>query len=584
MPRRKLLRGLPISSGIVLGHARVLLPGEVRVAEVPVTAVQVKDQVSDLERAVAQTISELKDLRDSAGKMIGGPVAKVFDAQLMIAGDYEFLNKVKERISIRKRNAGFVYNELIQETVRPLSKSPDPYLRQMVQDIRAVSDRVLSQLAGYKQKSTIRFSPGTILVGKSFTPGDILAYRNRKAAGFIVGEGGRSSHMALIARSLMAPVTLVERCWRFVPDDCRLIIDGTSGIAIISPTDSEWTEYQQRKKRQGPAAITRIKKLQQIPPRTSDGVPVTIAANLELPGPVDDVLSSRDFPIGLYRTEFLYLEKEKFPAEEEQFEFYRRVAETYGQNEVTLRTFDLGSDKIKSNGPGSHEDNPALGWRGIRAMLDMTDIFKAQIRAMMRASVHGNFRIILPMISDVSEVDRAKKLISQVVLDLRRKKLPYDPEVPVGIMVEVPSAALMADALARKVDFISIGSNDLTQYTLSVDRTNARVAGLYHTLHPSVLHLIKMTVDACSRHMKEVSICGEIAGDPLALPLFVGMGVTHLSMNPARIFDACRLVTKIDTNLVRLLVASVLASGTTAQVKRKLESFREALDNRNAFS
>ncbi len=580
--RRKTYKGLPISGGIILGNVRIILPGSVRVAEVPIPVSRISHEITALDKAIAETIVELRKLSDSAGKRIGGPVSKVFDAQLMIAGDYEFLGKVKEQIKKRRRNAGFVYNLMVQDTIKPLSKSNDPYIRQMSQDVTAVSEQVLSHLAGYGQKSTVRFQANTILVGKSFTPGEVLDYRNRKAIGFLVGEGGRSSHMALIARSLMVPVAVVEKCWHLLSDNDRIILDGTSGLVIVNPTESEWDEYQKKKKRQGPATITRIKKLPAIPPKTLDGIEVQIAANLELPGPVDEILTERKFPVGLYRTEFLYLESDSFPGEEEQFEFYSKIAATYSNSVVTLRTFDLGSDKIKADGLIPHEDNPALGWRGIRVMLDMSDIFKCQIRAIMRASVKGKFRIMLPMISDVTEFDRARKLIAQVAFDLRRSGIDFDKNIPVGIMIEVPSAALTADQFAKKVDFMSIGTNDLTQYTMSADRNNARVSGLYNSYHPSVLHLIKLTLDAGRKYNKPVSICGEIAGDLMAVPLFIGMGVSQLSMNPARIFDVCRLVSKIDSKMVQLLVGSIMSSPTTASVTKKLESYRNALENKNS--
>ncbi|HUV29801.1 MAG TPA: phosphoenolpyruvate--protein phosphotransferase [Acidobacteriota bacterium] len=578
--RRKLLKGLPISAGIVMGRGKVILPGDVRVAEVAVTASRVGEEIAALDSAVAQTIAELRRIRDTAGKKIGGPVAKVFDAQLLIAGDYEFLNKVKEQIAQRRRNAGYVYNLLVERTTRPLNKSPDPYLRQMSQDIVAVSSRVLSYLAGYEEESSLRFPTGTIVIAKTLTPGEVLAYRNRKVVGFIVGEGGRNSHMALIARSLMVPVAVIADHWRQIPDNCRIIVDGTSGAAIIDPTDAEWDKYHKLRKRQGPAAVSRIKKLAQIPPQTVDGLPIQIAANLELPGPVDAILSARKIPVGLYRTEFLYLERNSFPDEETQYDFYLQICEAFPDSEVTLRTFDLGSDKVAGDGFAKTEDNPALGWRGIRSMLEMTSVFKDQIRAMLRASAHGKIRIMLPMVTDVAEFEKAKKLVSQVMLDLRRKGIPFDADVPLGVMVEVPSAALTADQLARRVDFISIGTNDLTQYTLSADRSNVRVAGLYNPLHPSVLNLVKMTVDACAKHDIPVSICGEAAGDLLALPLFIGMGVKQLSMNPARIFDACRLVRKIDFNLVRLLVGSVMSSETSSAVKRKLDAYRSGLEKK----
>ncbi|MFZ5979309.1 MAG: phosphoenolpyruvate--protein phosphotransferase [Candidatus Zixiibacteriota bacterium] len=578
--KRKVVKGLPVSSGIVLGRTRVILPGDIKVAEVAVPVSRLNHEIKRLDKAVAKTIEELRKLRDTAGRKMGGPVAKIFDAQLMIAGDYEFLKQVKEQIQSDRRNAGYIYSTLVKKTTTPLIKSDDPYIRQMVLDIDAVANKVLSHLGGYHKKPEVKLPAETILIGKTFSPGEILSYRNRKVTGFLVGEGGRNSHMALIARSLLIPIIVAERVWSRIPDDCRIIIDGTNGIAIINPSDQDWLEYQRRRRRQGPATISRIKKLVEIPPLTADGKEIQVAANLEIPGPVDDILAGRKIPVGLYRTEFLYLEKENFPDEESQYEYYRDIAERFSRSHAILRTFDLGSDKFKNDGLLPCEDNPALGWRGIRSMLEMSDVFMTQIRAILRASVNRNLKIMLPMVSDISEYEKAKKLISLAMFELRKKKIPFDHDIQVGIMVEVPSAALTAELLAQRVDFISIGTNDLTQYTMSTDRNNIRVAGLYNSYHPSVLRLIKMTVDACLRYNKPVSICGEMAGDKLALPLFIGMGVYHLSMNPSKITDVCRMIKRIDSNLVYHLANSVLSSRTTASVTRKLQSFMTALEKK----
>jgi phosphotransferase system enzyme I (PtsI) len=578
--RRKVLKGLSISSGIALGQALLIRPSQLTVAERPIPVSGVNTEIKALEQAVANTLRELEELRSSAGKKMAGSMTKIFDAQLLIANDQDFLKQVKGDIAKRLRNAGFVYDSLVQETVLKLGMSSDPYMRQMVPEIESVTKRVLSHLGGYGERSTARLPQDTILVANSFTASDILSYRNRRAVGFLAAEGGAHSHMALIARSLMIPMAVIKDGCVEIPPNCRLIVDGTDGLVIVNPTDKDWTDYQDKRKRLGPALLSRIKRLTEIPPRTIDGVPVHIEANLEIPGPADDILSERRIPVGLYRTEFLYLESEAFPDEEAQYAHYLRIAEKFADTFVILRTFDLGSDKIKADGFIPHEDNPALGWRGIRSMLELPDIFKTQIRAMLRASVYSNVKILLPMVSDVTELTKARRLISQAMLELRRDKATFDQDVEIGVMVEVPSAALTIEQFVKYADFVSIGTNDLTQYTMSADRGNARVAGLYNHFHPSVLRLIAMTVDACKKQKKPVHICGEAAGDPLGLPLFVGMGVSGLSMNPTKIVDSCRLISKIDYDLVRHLVAPILASNSVSAVMRKLESFRNALENK----
>lgn len=577
--KRKVLTGTAISSGIVLGTARVIMPGETEIAELHIPASRVKDEIDALEKAIASTITELRQLRESAGKKMGGPVAKIFDAQLLVASDYDFLNRVKSEIQKYRRNAGYIYNRLVKEATLPLKKSPDEYMRQMSLDIEAVAGRVLSHLSG-AITDDIKFPPHTILVGKSFSPGEILSYRQRKAIGFLISEGGRNSHMALIARGLMMPVVLSKNIHLDITDDCRLIVDGIKGEVIISPTDDEWSRYQKIKKKQGPATITRLKRLTKIPPVTADGKTVPVGANLTLPGPADDILSACRFPVGLYRTEFLYLAHNDFPDEDTQTGFYTEIAEHYKNSHVVLRTFDLGYDKLALNGNWPQENNPALGWRGIRAMLDMEPIFKTQIRAILKSSHLKNLKIMLPMISDATEVERAKKLIQQVKFQLRREKVEFDPDIEVGIMIEVPSAALMADTLASKVDFMSIGTNDLTQYTLAADRQNNKVSKLYNAFHPSILHLICRTVKAAKKQSIPVSICGEIAGDLLALPLFIGMGVDLLSMNPGRLFDLCRLVKKIDSSAAEHLTESVIHSKSAQDVMNILQHYKNELEKK----
>jgi phosphotransferase system enzyme I (PtsI) len=576
---RKKIKGSVISTGIVLGYSRLVLPGDTEIAEMVIPSSRVKLEIDALDKAVEETVEELRELRESAGKKIGGPVAKIFDAQLLVAGDQEFLKTVKVEITKTRRNAGFVYNKLVKRNISPLKKSPDEYMRQMAVDIQAVGNRVMSHLAGF-DRIDAKFQPNTILVGKMFTPGEVLSYRQRKAIGFVVGEGGSNSHMALIARGLMMPVVLSKNAFLDIPDNCRLIIDGINGDIIVNPTDEDWIEYQKLRKSQGPASLARIKRLTAIPPKTRDGQTIAIGANLALPGPVDEILSEKNISVGLYRTEFLYLANNSFPSEDEQFEIYKQVADKYKNSSVVMRTFDLGYDKLNTNGFWPREDNPALGWRGVRAMLEMEEMFKAQIRAILRASTNKNLKIMLPMISVIPELEKAKKIIQQVKFKLRRDKIPFDENIELGIMIEVPSAAMTADSLAEKVDFMSIGTNDLTQYAMAADRMNFKVANIYSAFHPSVLKLIEMTVKACKSKRIPISICGEMAGDLLALPFFIGLGVDMLSMNPAKIFDICRLVKKIDHSMAVHLVNSVLSSSTQREVFGKLQNYKMELEKR----
>ena len=577
--KERVINGVAISSGVVLGTARVVLPGEAQVVEIPIPASRVPDEIKALERAVEETLGELREIHQAAMRKVGGPVAKIFDAQLLIAGDYEFLKQVKDEIRRRRMNAGFVYHTMVQQSVVPLKSSPDRYMRQMALDIESVASKVLARLSGRWQQSK-RLPPNTIMVGKTFSPNDVLSYRERKAVGFVISEGGADSHMALISRALMLPVVLAEDSWMHVHNNDRIILDGVGGEVIVNPSPETWTEFQKRRRRLGPTLITRIKKLPEIPPVTLDGKEISVGANLTLPGPADEILAAQRIPVGLYRTEFLVLAGSSFPDEEVQFDYYRRIAEQFGRTPVVLRTFDLGGDKLQNGNDSPREDNPALGLRGIRAMLDMRDIFRTQVRAILRASAFGNIRIMLPMISDVSELERSKKLISQEKFKLRKAGIRFNESIEIGIMVEVPSAAMTAEVLTRRVDFVSIGTNDLTQYTLAADRMNQAVANLYNPLHPAVLNLMCMTVKACKKNRVPVSVCGELAGVTLAIPLLIGMGVDLLSMSPARIVDACRFISRIDSSLVKHLVGPVMASETLKAVLDRLGDYKQALEHR----
>ena len=578
--KRKVIRGIPISSGIALGHVQVVLPGLLDVAEKSIRASEVDKEIAALEKAVEDTAQELRKLHQSAGRKIDSSISKVFGAQLLIATDRDFLNQVRAEIASQQRNAGFVYNLMVRKATHQLQLANNPYLQQSAQEIQAVAERVLSHLYGVGEKSTSRFDPDTILVAQSFTPGNILDYRQRRAAGFLACEGGAHSHTALIARSLLVPMVVAPRALNKLVSGSQIILDGANGRAIINPTEAEWADYTHKRERLGPAMISRIKRLTEIPPRTADDMPVQVAANLEFPGPADEILAARKIPVGLYRTEFLYLERNDPPDEFAQFRFYDRIAERFAESHVVFRTFDLGSDKVRSGGPNIVEPNPALGWRGIRLMLDMPDVFRTQVRAILRASTRRNVSILLPMISDLSEFLKAKKLIGQAALELRRQGESFDERIQVGVMVEVPSAALMAESLAEQADFVHIGTNDLTQYTMSADRSNDRVAGLYSPFHPSVIKLVDMTVRACRKLNKPVCVCGETAGDPLGIILYVGLGVTGVSMNPGKVFDSCRLIKKIDYDVLRHLVIPLLSSQSAVAATRRLQSYRNAIENK----
>lgn len=531
-----IIKGIPVSPGIAMGEAQVQRDLMFQIVRRNISSSLIKNEIKRLQSASEEAIEELKTTKERAVRAIGGPSANIFEAQIMIASDQQFLDLVADRIREEKVNAEFAYQEELNNTLIRLQKSSDTYLRQMTNDIKSVSERVLSFLLGVREGEPNGFDEPTILVGRIFSPGQIMAYSKKNLVGLLTREGGPTSHMGLIARSLGIPAVMgdIDSEIGIVPGTL-IIIDGNNGEVIINPGDATWRNYRRirLRKRSQPFAV--LVKSKAIEPVTIDHRRINLAANLEIPGSLDEHLVRLGIGVGLYRTEFLYFSKQTFPDEDQQYEIYSNIAELFDPLPVTLRTFDLGGDKYASEFGNIREDNPALGWRGIRVSLDTKKLFRTQLKAMLLASSRGNVRILLPMVSDVKEISRSREIIEKIKRELRRSKKSFDENIQIGVMIEIPSAAMAADYLAEKADFFSIGTNDLIQYTMAADRGNHRVAKYYLAHHPTVLKLIQMTVQAAHNNNIPVSVCGEMAGSRTMAPLLVGLGVDELSMMPTQI-------------------------------------------------
>lgn len=573
-----LIKGIAASPGLAFGEARVIFKWEHSIEERIVPASGVNAEIARLDKAVEETLVELERWRKSAGQKIGGPVAKIFDTQVMIACDHDFLNKVKDEIKGSRKNAEYVYSMLVENSLTPLRMSGDDYMRQMVYDIEAVSRRIISHLIGLGEHAETQFPPGCIFVAQEFTPAEVLSLYERHAAGIVTSGGSAISHMALVARSLLIPTVVgaVQSHLKIKSGD-RVVIDGDKGTVSINPGDAEWKELHKHKTQLTTRHISMLQNLPEFPPRTADGVAIDVAANIDLPGPVDQILSQHKVGVGLYRTEFLYLQNGSFPAEDKQFLVYDAVVSKYYPQPVVIRTFDLGSDKYFMNEHQVKEGNPALGWRGIRAALDMPKIFKDQLRAILRASHRGNVKILLPMVADISELKKALDLIKRAMVELRQKSIKFDRAIEVGVMIEVPSAAVAAELMAERVAFFSIGSNDLTQYTLAADRDNERLARIFNPLHPAVLRLIEISIAAARRRNIPIAMCGEMSGDIIAIPLLIGLGITQLSMNPSKLPAACRLITKLNYQKTVELAAAIMKMKTLKEIEARLLDYNMLL-------
>ncbi len=572
------LSGEPASPGLTFGEARVVYSFEQTIEERDITSDQIQDEIDRLDKAVKVTQIELEKIKDSAGKKIGGPVARIFDSQLMIASDPEFLKNVKARIKSSLKSAEYVYSMLVESAIAPIKKSRDPYLLQSVLDIEAVSARIIRRLTGQVVRHFGQSAQDCIFVGKIFTAAEVLALYEHKVKAIVTTGGGINSHMALIARSLIIPtVVAVNQAHLKIKTGDRLIVDGHKGIVTVNPSQAEWNELRKKKARVTALQVLKLDKLPVFPPKTADDVEINVSANIDLPGPVDQVLSDHRVGIGLYRTEFIYLQNGRFPSEAKQFEIYNNVAMRYHPQEVVIRTFDLGSDKYYKYDMMEKEANPALGWRGIRASFDMPSEFRNQIKAILRASARGNVKILLPMISDITELRKAIRIIRRAMAELRKSAIKFDSKMQIGVMIEVPSAALLAESFAEKVDFFSIGSNDLTQYALAADRDNKKLAEIYNSFHPAVLRMIKMTVDAARKYNIPCAMCGEMAGDILAIPLLIGLGVDQLSMNPSKLYNACNLISKIKYSEAIEIARQVLNLNTLKEIETLLFDYNMSL-------
>ena len=563
-------RGIPASPGVVIGKVFLLNRESIEVAEEKIPGNEVTKEILKFKKALNDTKEELLKTKEKVAKRIDPDHAKIFDAQIMILEDDLINNAVIEKIKASRSNAEFVYKKVIEVTIKTLSASKDEYLRDRIMDINAVASRLIYNLLGIKHLTLESIASPVILVAHSLTPADVVHMKKESILGFATDMGGRTSHVAILAKSMEIPAVVgLRNFFDQVQDKQSIILDGSKGEMVICPDEETLREYEKRRKYilKKTAELAELKSL---PAETLDGRKIELSANIELPIETGSALEYGAEGIGLFRTEYLYISKAGFPTEDEQYEAYIEVVERVHPKSVILRTFDLGGDKFGPHDGSLVEANPFLGWRAIRACLDLPEIFKVQLRAMLKASAKKSIKIMFPMISEVGELQKAKAILNEAKEELKRQKIPFDEKVPVGIMVEIPSAALAADSLAKECDFFSIGTNDLIQYTLAVDRGNEKIAHLYQGFHPAVLKLIKETIDAGHRNGIWVGLCGEMAADPLATTLLVGMGVDELSTSAMAIPEVKKIIRSIKLEEAKKHAEKVLKLSTLDEIKRFL--------------
>jgi phosphotransferase system enzyme I (PtsI) len=565
-----IFRGTPASPGVVIGKTFLLDRESIEVVEETIPESDVEREILEFKRALVDSREEIGRIREKVAKRIDPDHAKIFDAQMMIVEDDLINDQVIEKIKKDRINAEFAYRSVIDQIVGTLSSSKDEYLKERIMDINAVANRLIYNLLGMKRLTLESIDSPVILVARSLSPGDVVHMKKESILGFVTDMGGGTSHVALLAKSMGIPAVVgLKNFFDQAQDKQSIILDGVKGEVIICPDEQTLREYEKRRKH-----ILRkteeLSELKLLAAETRDGKKIELSANIELPSDTDSALEYGAEGVGLFRTEYLYIARSDFPGEEEQYEAYREVADKVYPKSVILRTFDLGGDKFDEHSRGMYETNPFLGWRAIRACLDLPEMFKVQLRAMLKASHKRNIKIMFPMISEVGELEKAKVILDEAKEGLRREGIPFDRDIPVGIMVEIPSAALSGDALAKACDFFSIGTNELIQYTLAVDRGNEKIAHLYKGFHPAVLKLIKQSIDAAHRNGIWVGLCGEMAADPLATILLVGMGVDELSTSAMAIPEIKKIIRSVKLKEAKAHAEHVLRLSTLEQIERFL--------------
>jgi phosphotransferase system enzyme I (PtsI) len=566
-----ILRGISGSPGICIGKAYLVDREGVDVIEkYNIKPEAVRKETDRFKTAVTKARNELEDTIKNVPEELRHHAA-ILETHLLLHKDKMFYGKAIDLIKTERINAEWALKETTAQAKAMFNDIPDPYLKSRAADIEHVSERIMRNLVGRKAVNIAGIDKRVILVAHNLSPAQTSQIQLEKIKGFITDRGGRASHTSIIARTLEIPAVLgLDKATSIIKNDAIIIVDGSAGIVIINPEEETLIRYDELAKKYALRKADILRTSAQ-PAESSDGQAFSIMGNIELPEEVVAVKDHGGDGIGLYRTEFLYMNRDTFPGEQELFTQYKEVAELMYPQPVTIRTLDVNGDKAILRMETPDEANPALGLRAIRFCLQKPGIFKTQLRAILRAAAFGNVRLLLPMISGCEEIRETIQLIDQVANSLKKDQLPHNRDIKIGIMIEVPSAAIIADQLADLVDFFSIGTNDLVQYTLAIDRGNRQVAYLYNTLHPAVIRMIKFVVDAGKKKHIKTFMCGEMASEIINLPILMGIGIDALSMAPQSIPAIKNMIRKISVSDSRLFLKEVLKQTSALDTMQLIE-------------
>ncbi len=559
-----IIKGIAASDGVAIAKAYLLVEPDLSFSQE--TTDQPEQEIHKFNVALKNSKIELTKIRNNAEEQLGADKAAIFDAHLLVLDDPELINPIEEKIKNDKASAPHALTEVSQNFITIFESMDNEYMKERAADIRDVSKRVLAHLLGVELPNPSIIDESVVIVGHDLTPSDTAQLNKQYVQGFVTNIGGRTSHSAIMSRSLEIPAVVgTKSITKSVEQGDMVIIDGLTGDVIIDPTEDELKAYQ-HKRESFFADREALKQLRDEPSKTKDGQHVELAANIGTPNDLPGVKDNGAEGIGLYRTEFLYMGRDTMPSEDEQFEAYKKVLQEMNGKRVVVRTLDIGGDKELPYLNLPKEMNPFLGYRAIRLCLDQPEIFRPQLRALLRASTYGKLNIMFPMVATIKEFRDAKALLLEEKENLKQEGVEVSDDIELGIMVEIPSTAALADVFAKEVDFFSIGTNDLIQYTMAADRMSERVSYLYQPYNPSILRLVKQVIEASHKEGKWTGMCGEMAGDETAIPLLIGLGLDEFSMSATSILKARRQIKNLSQTEMTQLADRAINCATVDEV------------------